>query len=117
MVNLTLQLFSGLESTPLCEGRCCYRQKKTQWEILADFVASLLSVVCSPAMLALHNRGLAHSVIAAAAVASHNVKHAWVLAWVASRFAAMQLLCFAFQSFRHRSAVFLDKVLHKERSL
>ena len=32
--------------------------------------------------------GLAHYVIAAAAVASHNVKHAWVLAWVASRFAA-----------------------------
>ena len=34
------------------------------------------------------NGGLAHYVIAAAAVASHNVKHAWVLAWVASRFAA-----------------------------
>ena len=31
---------------------------------------------------------LAHYVIAAAAVASHNVKHAWVLAWVASRFVA-----------------------------
>ena len=30
----------------------------------------------------------AHYVIAAAAVASHNVKHAWVLAGVASRFAA-----------------------------
>ena len=28
-----------------------------------------------------------------------------------------QFLCFAFQSFRHRSAVFLDKVLHKKRSL
>ena len=36
----------------------------------------------------LRNGGLAHYVIAAAAVASHNVKHAWVLAWVASRFAA-----------------------------
>ena len=36
----------------------------------------------------LANGGLAHYVIAAAAVASHNVKHAWVLAWVASRFAA-----------------------------
>ena len=34
------------------------------------------------------NGGLAHYVIAAAAVVSHNVKHAWVLAWVASRFAA-----------------------------
>ena len=34
------------------------------------------------------NGGLAHYVIAAAAVASHNVKHAWVLAWVALRFAA-----------------------------
>ena len=34
------------------------------------------------------NRGLAHYVIAPAAVASHNVKHACVLAWVASRFAA-----------------------------
>ena len=34
------------------------------------------------------NGGLAHYVIAAAAVASHNVKNAWVLAWVASRFAA-----------------------------
>ena len=34
------------------------------------------------------NGGLAHYVIAAATVASHNVKHAWVLAWVASRFAA-----------------------------
>ena len=28
-----------------------------------------------------------------------------------------QFLCFAFQSFRYRSAVFLDKVLHKKRSL
>ena len=28
-----------------------------------------------------------------------------------------QFLCFAFQSFRHRTAVFLDKVLHKKRSL
>ena len=28
-----------------------------------------------------------------------------------------QFLCFAFQSFRHRSAVFLYKVLHKKQSL
>ena len=28
-----------------------------------------------------------------------------------------QFLCLAFQSFRHRTAVFLDKVLHKKRSL
>ena len=39
------------------------------------------------------NGGLAHYVIAAAAVASHNVKHAWVLAWVASRFAACFCAC------------------------
>ena len=64
------------------------------------------------------NGGLANYVIAAAGVASHNVKHALVLAWVASRFAASSWgSCVAFQSFRHRSAVFLDKVLHKKRSL
>ena len=34
------------------------------------------------------NGELAHYVIAAAAVTSHNVKSAWVLAWVASRFVA-----------------------------
>ena len=36
----------------------------------------------------LQNGGLAHYVIADATVASHNVKHACVLGWVASRFVA-----------------------------
>ena len=38
-------------------------------------------------------------------------------AWLGRTAFCGQFLCFAFQSFRHRSAVFLDKVLHKKRSL
>ena len=52
-------------------------------------------------------------VIAAAAVTSRSEKHAWVLAWVASRFVTSSCAL----RFRHRSAVFLDKVLHKSEVL
>ena len=74
---------------------------------------------CSLVVLQFNNGGLAHYVIAAAAVASHNVKHAWVTVGACLGGIAFcgQFLCFAFQSFLHRSAVFLDKVLHKSEVL
>ena len=66
------------------------------WNLSTDHIVPSLANLCclhwgisfSFHVTGCYNGGLAHYVIAAAAVASHNVKHAWVLAWVASRFAA-----------------------------
>ena len=63
------------------------------------------------------NGGLAHYVIAAAVVAIESQCEACLGACLGGIAFCGQFLCFVFQSFRHRSAVFLDKVLHKKRSL
>ena len=66
---------------------CQYRRLRCSTDLAARGAAPFLLMKFNQWRQRL-NGGLAHYVIAAAAVASHNVKHAWVLAWVASRFAA-----------------------------